>query len=209
MAKIFFAYPYSWDDSEPEYKIALKAAVKRLGHTPVIASEVPTDLPLLQHIRQLIEEAEVGFFDITGLNPNVLVEFGIGYSADTKAILLENAAKQFVIEKSMFGERRVPIETPSDLRPFVRYPYDSTRDLAEIISTAIHTHLPQETAVISMRDKIRQIVSRSGPINMSGIATASKIPIDDVRPILKGLVALNEVHRVGSGPGTKYKMPGN
>lgn len=207
MAKIFFAYPYAWDDCEPHYKVAVRQAVTRLGHQCVIAKDVPTDLPLLAHIKQLIEETEIAFFDITGLNPNVLIEFGIGYSVDTTAILLENATRQFTVQSTIFGDKRVPIETPSDLKPFVRCPYNSTGELADIIRSAIQRYLPEETAAITMRQKITQIVKASGPINMSGIARAASIPIDDVRPVLKGLVALNEINRVGSGPGTKYQSP--
>jgi hypothetical protein len=205
MAKIFFAYPYAWDETEPQYRVALRQAVKNLGHECVIAKEIPTDLPLLEHIKLLIEEAEVAFFDITGLNPNVLIEFGIGYAADTRAILLENTSLQFSLQSSVFGAKKRAIEIPSDLKPFVRCPYTSTGDIAGIIAKATHTYLPEETAKTLMRNKIKQIVKASGPINMSGIASAARVSVDDVRPVLKGLIATQEVRRIGNGPGTRYQ----
>jgi hypothetical protein len=207
MAKIFFAYPYAWDHDQPHYRIAIKEATRALGHQAIIAKDIPTDLPLLEHIKQQIEDAEIAFFDITGLNPNVLIEFGIGYSVDTKAILLVNPALHVRTEKGVFGAQRIAMTTPTDLSPFVRYDYADTNALRVLIAAAIRTHLPEETRALDMRDKIKKIVAQSGPINMSAIAAASRIPIDDVRPILKGLVALNEINRLGAGPGTKYQVP--
>lgn len=205
MAKVFFAFPYEYDRSHPNFRVAFREATQSAGHEAVFADEVFRSGDILQHITECIEECYCSFFDITGLNPNVLVELGIGYSSQRSTFLLLNSALHVQEMKSFWGAKNIPIEIPADLRGLVRLEYATSADLSSKVRRALQQNPPEPTAP-QLEARIKDHVKRYGPLNMSGIAGGISTNIEQVRPILRNLVAANVIEKLGSGRGTRYKL---
>jgi hypothetical protein len=76
------------------------------------------------------------------------------------------------------------------------------REISRVIDQHLR-HPAREGEVLAGRivDKLKAI----GPSNMSTIAQSVGKEIDDVRPILKGLVATDRVIREGHAKGSRYR----
>src|SRR5947209_15678557 len=104
---------FDWDE---HWSQVLVVAIQQAGMTPVRADDMAGPGTILERLWQGIQEAEVIVADLTGLNPNVLYEFGLAHAVNKRILIL-----------SMF-----PDDTPVDLRQFVQISYNSnTLQLAQ------------------------------------------------------------------------------
>ncbi|HEX3554130.1 MAG TPA: hypothetical protein VIA62_12965 [Thermoanaerobaculia bacterium] len=108
---------FDWDEHWTE---VLEVAIKQAGMTPVRADNMAGPGLIMDRLWQGIQEAEVVVADLTGLNPNVLYEFGLAHAVNKRILIL-----------SMF-----PNDTPVDLQQFVQIPYTAnTLQLAKNLAT--------------------------------------------------------------------------
>lgn len=204
--KIFFAFPYSYENDIKWYAECLRQTCAKLGCEAFFAKDLASNSHILNHVSDCIEQSALGFYDITGLNPNVLIEYGIGHSSDKPSFLLLNPKLHVRQIDSVWGKRTAPMPIPWDLDGILRCEYIGPEMLAEGVSRVIDQYLrhpSREGEVLAERivDKLRVI----GASNMSTIAQSLNKSIDDVRPILKGLVATDRVVREGHAKGSKYR----
>lgn len=79
MPRAFFAFPYSFGI---DYRIELSRVCDALNVEPIFADEVKKADALLAKLQDEIQASHIGFYDITGLNPNVLIELGMSLAAN-------------------------------------------------------------------------------------------------------------------------------
>ncbi|HVY86018.1 MAG TPA: hypothetical protein VG943_12855 [Caulobacterales bacterium] len=206
MQKVFFAFAYEYDNALPWYRVCLKNTVKDAGFYAVFANEEARAGHILDHISDCIDQSALGFYDITGLNPNVLIEFGIGHASGKPCFLLLNKELHQRETQTLWGKRATPMPIPADLEGVLRYEYTSSHDLGTMVRRAIEQNLKQPKAGMALANEIIQRLKAKGPANMSTIAKDIKRPLEDVRPILKSLVATDQVTRQGHSRGTTYTV---
>lgn len=208
MAKVFFAYPYDFDDNEPQYRVALREACRDQGHEAVFANAVPAKFEIMQHVHECIDECDAAFFDITGLNPSVLIEFGVGYAAGKSPFVLLNEAAHVTAGRVVWGKKEAtPLPIPANLSGTIRIKYTSTHDLRQNLKAALAKYLPSAPQVLSLAQSIKTHLRKFGPLDMSGIANGVQTEVGQVRPVVSSLLATREVLRTGVGRWTKYELP--
>jgi hypothetical protein len=205
MQKVFFAFAYEYDKSNPWYRICLRNAVKETGFQPIFADDVAGAGHILDHVEQCIENSAIGFYDITGLNPNVLIEFGLGHASDKPCFLLINPDVHVKEIKTFWGKSASPIQSPADLNGILHYDYTSSQSLAAVVKRVIDQNLKQPKQGMVLANQIIERLKRKGAANMSSIAKDVNKPIDQVRPILQSLIATDQVVKEGHSRGTVYR----
>jgi hypothetical protein len=124
MVKAFFAFPYAF---RIDYRIAMKRVCSDSGVEAVYGDETRTGDALLDKLRDLIQGCEIGFYDITGLNPNVLVELGIGYCVCPKrTFFMYDQDRHRKTPSAKMGKLIVP----SDILGRAHFEYRGEDDLA-------------------------------------------------------------------------------
>jgi len=206
MQKVFFAFAYEYDKSNPWYRICLRNAVKDAGFLPIFADDVAGSGHILDHVEQCIEDSVIGFYDITGLNPNVLIEFGLGHASDKPCFVLINTDLHVKEFKTFWGKSASPIQTPADLTGILHYDYTSSQTLAAVVKRVIEQNLKQPRQGMVLANQIIERLKRKGPANMTSIAKDVNKPVDQVRPILKSLIATDQVVKEGHSRGTTYRV---
>lgn len=137
----FLARPYEGAFKLVEDEVRKHFSQSGVGIEVISPAHKPVSLEVFQGIQKTILQSHFGVADITGANPNVLIELGIMIGAGKPVIILR--------------EKDDPTDVPFDLRPYLRIPYkwvdlgeakflvgidkqiDSILSLPEI-STAIH-----------------------------------------------------------------------
>jgi Nucleoside 2-deoxyribosyltransferase len=133
MAKIFFAYPYQFDDEEPQYRVALRETCKEQKHEAVFANAVPAEHEIFQHVHECIADCDAAFVDITGLNPSVLIEFGMAHAAGKRKFVLLNELDHVKAGKSNWGRQSTePLEIPANMNGTIRTPIRAPMTFAKI-----------------------------------------------------------------------------
>ena len=208
MSKIFFAFPHRFDDEHPNYRVALRQACEDQKHEAVFASAVPAASHVLQHVNECIQECGAAFFDITGLNPSVLIEFGLAYATDKPTFVLLNTEEHVKEGKTIWGrQNNVPLDIPADLSGIIRTHYTSTHDLRKALNKTLEEFFPSKPEVLPLADKIVKHLDRFGPLPMTKIANDLGSTFETVKPVVWALVATHQVDRTGVGPGTRYGPP--
>lgn len=207
MQKIFFAFAYEYDKTNPWYRICLRNTVRETGFQPIFADDVAGTGHILDHVEQCIEEAAIGFYDITGLNPNVLIEFGLGHASDKPCFVLMNPELHVREFKTFWGKSATPIPIPADLTGILHYDYTSSHSLSAVVKRIIDQNLREPKQGMALANKIIERLKRRGPANMSAIAKDVSKPIEEVRPILRSLIATDQVVKEGHSRGTTYRLP--
>jgi nucleoside 2-deoxyribosyltransferase len=207
MAKIFFAFPHRFDQEHPNYRVALRQACEDLRHEAVFASAVPTAGHVLQHVNECIDGCDAAFFDVTGLNPSVLIELGMAYAEGKPTFVLLNQNEHVKFSKTFLGKQSAePMEIPADLSGIIRTHYTSTFDLRQSLKRTLEQYFPSKPEVLPLAKSIVQHLKRFGPLPMTGIATGVAADVNQVRPVVWSLVATAQLKRTGAGPGTKYEL---
>ncbi len=206
MAKIFFAFPHRFDQEHPNYRVALREACRDQKHDAVFASAVPTAGHVLQHVNECIDDCDAAFFDVTGLNPSVLIELGMAYAEGKPTFILLNQDEHVRVSKNMLGKQTVePLEIPADLTGIVRTHYKNTFDLRQSLVRTLEQYFPSKPEVMPLAKTIIQHLKRFGPSPMAGIATGVSTDVNKVRPVVSALVATSQLKKTGIGTGTKYE----
>lgn len=108
MEKVFFAVPYKLFGDE--YRILARRACLDRQLTAVFGDETRQADALIRKMCTSIEEARFTFFDITGFNPNVMIELGIAFCAQKKVFLFYNEKRHKESPIVKAGKEPVPAE---------------------------------------------------------------------------------------------------
>lgn len=203
--KVFFAFSYRYAKDLKWYPECLRQTCVKHGCEALFASDIMSHGHVLAHVAECIDQCELGFYDITGLNSNVLVEYGIGYNADKPSYLLINPERNVEVQKGSWGSKEVALTIPSDLEGILRLDYLSADGLSHRIGAVLDQTLHPSVAGEMLANRIVDRLGSNGASNMSAIALAVGKPIDEVRPILKALIATGRVVREGHAKGSKYR----
>lgn len=208
MAKIFFAFPHRFDDEFPNYRVALKEACRDQNHEAVFASTVPAGGFVLEHVSDCIEGCSAAFFDITGLNPSVLIEFGLAYAKGAETFILLNERDHVTVTTKFLGGRtQIPLGIPADMSGKIRTHYTSTFDLRQSLNRTLEQYFPSKPEVLPLAQKILQHVKKFGPLPIGKIVNAVAEPYEVVRPVVSAMIATQQLDKAGLGPGTQYSLP--
>ena len=93
--KIFLAYSFAI----PEIRAAVEAGCEGIA-TVIAADDRLRGSSLLVKITEMIEEADLSLFDLTGWNPNVAAEFGVAYARGVKWALLCSTDKKYQVRET-------------------------------------------------------------------------------------------------------------
>jgi hypothetical protein len=122
METAFFAFPYNFD---VHYRLAVKRACTDFNVRPIFGDEVRAADHLANKLRASIEQCNLGFYDITGLNPNVMIELGIGLCAQRRNFLMFDAKAH----RKSAAVKAFKCEIPSDIAGHEHFKYENENDL--------------------------------------------------------------------------------
>lgn len=158
MHKVFLGFPYSFGKV---YRDHVASAIGKVGLDPVVADDTYTGQHIWQNVTEILEDDEVvvALFDITGLNPNVLIEVGFSYGLIHPTVLLLNPAKHF--ELLGIQQSNIPLPIPEDLAGIQRIHYNSVEELQEILPPYLRQITDEFLGdVEKFRAEVRQFLGR-------------------------------------------------
>lgn len=123
MPRAFFAFPYSFG---VDYRIALGRVCDALSVEPVFGDEVRKADALLSKLQEEIQGCHIGFYDITGLNSNVLIELGISFASGRPTFVLYDIDRHKKMPAAKLGK----FEVPTDIKERAQLPYKGSMNSA-------------------------------------------------------------------------------
>ncbi len=130
--EVFLAYPYALD-KERDYRERLQRGVAGSDVTLAFADEHLSNKHVLEKIRDMMEDADLLVFDLTGGNPNVTLELGIAIHANFPYVV--------AIRKSAVSDLN------SDIHGWDQLRYVDEEDLAAVLIDRLSRgRVPKKTA---------------------------------------------------------------
>lgn len=134
---VFVAYPYKIGES---YREALRNRFDGTGIEFRYADERLENAHVMDKILRMMSEADVSFFDVTGCNPNVMLELGYALGAEQPGFV--------VVQEDAVSEISADITGWDQLR------YKDIADLADKLHERItNARVPQRVRVPSEQDR--------------------------------------------------------
>jgi hypothetical protein len=200
MERVFFAVPFKTFGDD--HRIVAKRACEDLGLRAVFGDEERQPDALIQKLCTTISECQVGFYDITGFNPNVMIELGIGFSADRKVFLLINERKHRESPAVRAGKELIP----SDLQGHERFKYQTPEDLdRELRQTLRFAFGKGRNDAYEMKQKIEMVLRRN-PQPIRKIVETLGAPEQEVSDALAAMRFERRVEVEGRGGGAKWRL---
>jgi hypothetical protein len=160
MPRAFFAFPYSFG---VDYRIAISRVCDALNVTPIYGDEVIRSDALLSKLQEEIQTCHIGFYDITGLNPNVLIELGMSFASNRPTFVLYDLDRHKKTPAAKLGK----FEVPSDIKERAHLPYKGFDELGaevrkamrETLQIGLNGHLDLKAKVEKQLRRGRQRIS--------------------------------------------------
>lgn len=110
------------------YRKIYKPAIQAMGLKPLRADDIYDNRPIIQDIKQSIQNADIILAEVTGRNPNVNYELGIAHALDKEVIIITSNSE----------------DVPSDYRHYRYLQYNSSgigwdRKLSSDLSATLGT----------------------------------------------------------------------
>jgi hypothetical protein len=173
-----------------------------MGLTAVFGDEARQADALIQKMCSSIEEARFGFFDITGFNPNVMIELGIAFCAQKKVFLLYNQKRHKDSPAVKAGKELVPADLQGHERFAYQTPEDFDRELRQTLRATLG--IGQNT-VHDLKQKIGKML-RGHPQPIRKIVEGLAAPEQDVQDALYSMRLEKRVTIEGHGRGAKWRV---
>lgn len=200
MEKVFFAVPFKVFGDE--HRLVARRACTDLGLTAVFGDDVRQADALIQKLCSAIEECRFGFYDITGFNPNVMIELGIAFSARKKVFLIYDEKRHANSPAVKAGKEPIP----ADLQGHERFPYGTIEDLdRELRQTMRHTMGFGQNSAHELKQKISRVL-RGHPQPIRKIVEGLGAPQQDVEDALAAMRFEKRVVVEGRGGGSKWRL---
>lgn len=197
MPRAFFAFPYSFD---VDYRIELSRVCDALSVDCVFADDVKKADALLTKLQSEIQASHIGFYDITGLNPNVLIELGMSLASGRPTFVLYDVDKHKKMPASKMGK----FEVPSDIKERAQLPYRGHAELAAEVRKAIRETLQIGiNSHLALKARVEQQLRR-GKQRISEIAAG--IGGDATRPDLEAAIMSLRHERIVKLEGHHYSL---
>jgi hypothetical protein len=199
MVKAFFAFPYDFD---VDYRITVQRACHDLSVMPVFGDDVRRSQALVDKVCEAIEECELGFYDITGFNPNVMIEIGMSYCAERATFIMLDPKKH----RAHASVRAEGQDVPADLQGQHRLLYSNADELdGELRKTLRQALGIGQNSHHDLKLKIDRRLSKIGAQTLRELAAG--IGHDDRDELKIALLSLRAEKRVrldGHGLGARY-----
>ena len=212
--RIFVACPYSPLPLPNYVEIfrAVELSMERRNAYPVkfrFSNEVVANDHLLDKITADIRECQSCFFDITGLNANVCIEFGLARGMEKDWRLLCK------LPTGLFGSRSELSDAmlPADLRGQDRLHYTEETlktGLEDLVTHVVADWKPQDGHYNfnALCTNILKLISRNSGLTSSEIASAQHLETENISSALKKLERDGKLERSFKGPNGRYYLYG-
>lgn len=134
MPRVFFAFPYSVED---EYRRILISACHDLRVEYVFGDGTVSSTTLIDKMSNDIEGCDHAFFDITGFNPNVMIELGMAYQHKKRVYFMYDGRRH----KNAPATKAVKEEVPTNIRGQDHFTYDSLAEFNLKVRAALRNAL--------------------------------------------------------------------
>jgi hypothetical protein len=169
-----------------------------------------TNKVIMQKVREEILNCDVGLYDVTFLNPNVMMELGIAIGADKPWNILYNptADSGSFTGKIWFNRRNTQL--PANLRGYEYLEYGTGSQLRSVLRAWVQQTLNALPSSASdhwtiVANGLLAILAREPGLKINEIASRlGGEPLTFVRLILSELRKKGRVRTEGRGPGTRY-----
>jgi hypothetical protein len=202
METAFFAFPYDFDEA---YRLTISRACHNLNVRAVFADDIHRSEVLSDKLRTSIEDCGLAFFDITGLNPNVMIELGMGLCARKKNFLMVHPDKHRAAPAVKAYRGPLPTDL-SGLIPFeYRTEYDLDRELRAVLRQALGIG---RNSAHDLKMKISQKL-RDHPYPLRGLVAAfPEITQAEIEEALAAMKFERTVKLEGRGAGAMWSLVG-
>lgn len=154
----FLAEPFKPEQErrrrERAVKIALKETLKKefRERSLRVADKEPRDPTIFCDICRLIQSSAYGIADISGLNPNVLLELGMMFSLGKPVFVLVKKSEEEDLKKKL----------PSDIVWKRVIPYEEFIDIEEELSKQIQSRPPVELEP-PLAEEVKEVIAKIDP----------------------------------------------
>jgi nucleoside 2-deoxyribosyltransferase len=168
-----------------------------------------TNQSIMQKVREEILNCDVGLYDVTFRNPNVMMELGIAIGAGKHWNILYNPdLDRHSARKSWFD--RTNVDLPANLRGYEYLEYRDRRQLKRALETWAQQTLERSSNDITQRwantaDGVLALLRAKPSLSMNEIASATGAHIAMTRLTVAELRKQGLVLKSGNGPGTRYR----
>jgi hypothetical protein len=200
MAKGFFAFPYHFDD---EYRRILIAACFDLRLEYLFGDDSVGTGALVDKMAAAVESCDYAFFDITGFNPNVMMELGMAYQHKRKIYFMFNEAKHIASPAVRSGEDAVP----ANIRGQDHFSYSTLPEFDSGIRKALRDALGVgRNSLQDLKIRLNKALLR-GPQRIGELTkTIGDVDRDKIEQALFVLRAEREVDCKGVGMGARWEL---
>lgn len=195
---IFVAYPWALYDDRVAYKRAYTSMQSALKVRFVFAEQRVSTSTVLVKIREMIEQAAFGIYDVSEWNANVTLEYGMAIGMSRKAFIAFNP------EKTDLGD------VPSDVRGYDRLQYKDLSELTDSVESLVVQELGTEASVDPLEAQRRQVVStiKGNPgCTVGQLAQLIGLDKDYVQLLIRR--SESELRSTGATRGMKYFFNGD
>ncbi|MEQ1709096.1 MAG: hypothetical protein ABL864_12280 [Terricaulis sp.] len=201
MEKVFFAFPFELDRHE-DYRLVLQRACSDLGVEAVFGDKIRQSDALIRKMCDAIDECNHSFFDITGFNPNVMIEVGIAFRCQKPIYLLYHAEQH----RRSAAAKALRMEVPSDLQGHERFTYKNLAELDRELRMTLRQALGQgRNLAFELKEKIRRVL-RAKPQPIREIVSTLGGSEPDIQQALAALRFEQSVEIEGHGAGAKWRL---
>lgn len=195
--EIFVAYPWALYERRASYKQAYTSMEAALKVKFVFAEQRVSSGHVLTKIRDMIEQAAFGVYDVSGWNANVTMEYGMALGMGRKTFIAFNPAK------TELGD------VPSDVRGYDRLQYRDLEELTAKVESLVVQELGTGIAVDRLETDRRQLVSsiKTNPgRTVPGLAELTGFEKDYIQMLIRR--SGGELRSEGATRATKYFYDG-
>jgi len=198
---IFVAYAYNLYDKR-DYRKVFTGLEKAFGVKFIFADEKITNMHIMQKIISYIQASDFSIYDISGWNPNVTLELGIGMMSKKDWYILLNP------------EKTPNQEVPSDIKGIDRIQYSSFSDLEDRLAALLsqrYSKVERQTLdqyVESLQETVLDLLGKSGGLTMVEISKFLQLNLQLTQAVVLPLASEGKVESRGIKRWTRYYLHG-
>jgi hypothetical protein len=198
---IFVAYAYNLYDRR-DYRKVFTSLEKAFGVKFIFADEKITNMHIMQKIISYIQASDFSIYDISGWNPNVTLELGIGMMSQRDWYILVNP------------DKTPNQEVPSDIKGIDRIQYTSFSDLEDRLAALLsqrYSKIERQTLdqyIESLQATVLELLINNPGLTMADISKFLQLNLQLTQAVVGPLAAENKIETRGIKRWTKYYLAG-
>lgn len=198
---IFVAYAYNLYDRR-DYRRVFTSLEGAFGVKFIFADEKITNMHIMQKIIAYIQASDFSIFDISGWNPNVTLELGIGMMSQKDWYILVNP------------DKTPNQEVPSDIKGIDRIQYASFSDLEDRLAALLsqrYSKIERQTIdqyMESLRTTVLELLIANPGLTMADISKFLQLSLQLTQAVVSPLMTDGKLESRGIKRWTKYYLAG-